>query len=78
VRPFVSEMTARNKAHWWGYLNASEIQAMEASGLVDVQSHAKTHTWYETGQRWLVDMENPMSSRHGCTGIGGPPGNTPG
>ncbi len=49
VRPFVREMTARNKAHWWGYLNASEIRAMEASGLVDVQSHAKTHTWYETG-----------------------------
>lgn len=49
MRPFVSETTHANKAHWWGYLNASEIRTMEASGLVDVQSHAKTHTWYETG-----------------------------
>jgi len=49
IRPFVSETTHANKAHWWGYLNASEIRTMEASGLVDVQSHAKTHTWYETG-----------------------------
>jgi len=49
ARRFVTETTRDNKAHWWGYLNAAEMRAMEASGLVDIQSHAKTHTWYETG-----------------------------
>jgi len=61
VRPFVTETTMQNKARWWGYVNTSEIRAMEASGLVDVQSHAKTHTWYETSPE--------VVGRHGDPGV---------
>lgn len=42
----------------WGFLNWAEMRHMEASGLVDVQSHAVTHTWYPVGPR-LVDVHRP-------------------
>ncbi len=29
-----------------GFLNLSEMRAMEESGVMDIQSHAATHTWY--------------------------------
>ncbi len=29
-----------------GFLNWPEMRFMEKSGIVDIQSHAKTHTWY--------------------------------
>ena len=32
-----------------GFLNWVEMRAMEVSGLVDIQSHALTHTWYASG-----------------------------
>jgi hypothetical protein len=32
-----------------GFLNWEEMREMEASGLVDIQSHAMTHTWYFGG-----------------------------
>jgi peptidoglycan/xylan/chitin deacetylase (PgdA/CDA1 family) len=41
-----------------GFLNVSEMKAMEESGLVEIQSHAKTHTWYFTGPR-IVDYWRP-------------------
>ncbi|MBA7506230.1 hypothetical protein ES706_04911 [subsurface metagenome] len=49
VRHFVRDTNESNKPDWWGYLNAEELCAMEDSGLVDIQCHAKTHTWYESG-----------------------------
>ena len=64
VRPFVAETTRENKAHWWGYLNAVEMRRMEASGLVDFQSHAQTHTWYETGPE--------VVGRHGDSAVFAP------
>jgi len=36
-----------------GFLNFAEMRAMEKSGLVDIQSHAKSHTWYFSGNRVL-------------------------
>jgi hypothetical protein len=61
ARPFVTETTAENKTDWWGYLNGAELRALEASGLVDIQSHAQTHTWYETGPE--------VVGRHGEAGV---------
>lgn len=41
-----------------GFLRWSEMRAMEASGLVDVQSHALTHTWYFSGPT-ILDYHRP-------------------
>ncbi len=32
-----------------GFLNRDELRALDRSGVLDVQSHAKTHTWYPVG-----------------------------
>lgn len=55
-----------------GYLNWPEIRAMQASGLVDIQSHSMSHALYFTGERiagfyspertdlyWLAWLEKP-------------------
>lgn len=42
----------------WGFLSWPEMRAMIASGLVDVQSHARTHTWFFTGPQ-LIDAHRP-------------------
>ncbi len=44
--------------HPAGFLSWAELREMEASGLVDVQSHALTHTWYFSGPR-IVDFHTP-------------------
>lgn len=41
-----------------GFLNWAEMRAMEASGVMDVQSHAMTHTWYFT-QSEIVGFHRP-------------------
>lgn len=46
-----------------GFLNFAEMRAMERSGLVDIQSHAKTHTWYFSGRR-VVDFWRPGLRRY--------------
>lgn len=43
-----------------GFLSWEEMQIMEKSGLVDIQSHAKTHAWYFTGEK-IVDFLYPNS-----------------
>ena len=50
-----------------GFLNFAEMRAMESSGLVEIQSHARTHTWYFKGPR-IVDYWRPGSA----TRPGGP------
>lgn len=42
-----------------GFLSWAEMRRMEESGLVDIQSHAVTHTWYFTGPR-IVDYHRPF------------------
>ena len=34
-----------------GFLNQDELRALDESGVLDVQSHAQTHTWYPVGPR---------------------------
>jgi len=41
-----------------GFLGLREAKAMLASGLIDIQAHCKTHTWYFTGQT-VVDFHHP-------------------
>jgi peptidoglycan/xylan/chitin deacetylase (PgdA/CDA1 family) len=42
-----------------GYLSWAEMREMVRSGLVEIQSHAKTHTWYYSGPE-IVDFHRPQ------------------
>jgi peptidoglycan/xylan/chitin deacetylase (PgdA/CDA1 family) len=44
-----------------GFLSWEEMRLMEASGCVDLQSHALTHTWYFTSPE-IVDFHHPGDS----------------
>jgi peptidoglycan/xylan/chitin deacetylase (PgdA/CDA1 family) len=46
-----------------GFLSWAEMQAMESSGIVDIQSHSLTHTWYFSGPN-VVDFHRPGSNRY--------------
>ncbi len=41
-----------------GFLNWPEMRSMESSGLIDIQSHALTHTWYFRSPH-IVDFHAP-------------------
>lgn len=41
-----------------GYLSWAEMRRMVETGAVEIQSHAKTHTWYFSGPR-IVDFHRP-------------------
>jgi peptidoglycan/xylan/chitin deacetylase (PgdA/CDA1 family) len=41
-----------------GFLSWAEMREMEKSGLIDIQSHAMTHTWYFRGPK-IVDLHRP-------------------
>ena len=41
-----------------GFLSWEEMRLMEKSGLVDIQSHALTHTWYFSGPE-VIDFHSP-------------------
>jgi len=44
-----------------GFLSFNEMKEMESSGLVEIHSHALTHTWYFKGTR-IVDFWHPGSA----------------
>ena len=46
-----------------GFLNQAELIRLDAEGVLDVQSHAVTHTWYPCGPR-IVDFRHPGDSWH--------------
>ena len=50
-----------------GFLSFPEMKEMERSGLVEIQAHAKTHTWYFKGSK-IVDFWHPGAA----TKVGGP------
>jgi peptidoglycan/xylan/chitin deacetylase (PgdA/CDA1 family) len=41
-----------------GYLSWEEMRRMVASGFIEIQSHAQTHTWYASGSN-IVDFHRP-------------------
>jgi len=47
-----------DELEWWGYLSWEEMRLMEKSGLVDIQSHCMTHTWYPISGK-VVDFHYP-------------------
>ncbi len=42
----------------YGYLNRAEIRALASSGLLDVQSHGRTHTWVPISDA-IIDFHRP-------------------
>jgi hypothetical protein len=53
-----SGRVSKNSMQWWGHLSWPELSKMYESGLIDVQSHTQTHTWYFTGDS-IVDFHHP-------------------
>lgn len=43
---------------WQGYLSVPEMRAMVESGFVEIQSHARTHTWEFTSSK-VIDFYGP-------------------
>lgn len=41
-----------------GFLSFAEMRELERSGVMEIQSHSKTHTWYFSGNR-IVDYWRP-------------------
>ncbi len=53
-----SERVPKESLQWWGYLSYPELRKMYESGLIDIQSHTQTHTWYFTSNR-IIDFHHP-------------------
>lgn len=62
VRPTLAEVwegrVKEEELAWWGYLSWSEMGLMEKTGLVDIQSHALTHTMYPAAAS-VIDFHHP-------------------
>jgi len=43
---------------WQGYLSAEEMRAMTGSGAIEIQSHARSHTWLFTSSK-IIDFYGP-------------------
>ena len=46
-----------------GFLSWSEMRALEQSGVMEIQSHGITHTWYPCGPR-IVDFRHPGDTHY--------------
>jgi hypothetical protein len=49
---------SRDALQWWGYLSWAEMRRMHESGIIDFQSHARTHTWYYVSDK-IIDFHHP-------------------
>lgn len=62
VRPTLEDVWAgkikMDDLDWWGFLSWEEMRIMEQSGLVDIQSHTMTHTWYPDSPD-VTDFHHP-------------------
>lgn len=65
VRPTLADVWAgdakQDDLEWWGFLSWPELRLMEKSGLVDIQSHALTHTCYPADAS-VIDFHHPGDS----------------
>jgi len=64
VRPRFRADGREQALEWKGYLSWDEMRAAEATGAVEIQSHAKTHTWYFTSDE-IVDYYRPGNAMTG-------------
>ncbi len=55
---FENEVRIEEQDKALGFLSWKEMKEMEKSGLVDIQSHSMSHTWYYTGPK-LLDFFSP-------------------
>lgn len=46
------------KLEYFGFCNWNELKRMDEEGVLDVQSHAKTHTWYPISNK-IIDFRHP-------------------
>lgn len=46
-----------------GFLSWKEMKAMEREGVVDIQSHSMTHTWFFNGNE-IIDFHHPGNNRY--------------
>ncbi len=64
-RPTVEDVwsgrQSKNSLQWWGYLSWAEMRTMYESGVMDFQSHARTHTWYFASDQ-IVDFHHPRDT----------------
>jgi peptidoglycan/xylan/chitin deacetylase (PgdA/CDA1 family) len=60
VRPTLDDVPD-SKAPQTGFMNWAELKQVDESGVLDVQSHSLTHTWYFTGPK-IVDYYTPSSA----------------
>lgn len=43
----------------FGFLSWEEMRRMQSTGLIDIQSHAMSHTWYPAEDK-IIDFRHPM------------------
>lgn len=61
-RPTLFDVEAkREELRWWGYLSWAEMRRMEADGVMDIQAHTGTHTWYFSSDE-IIDFHHPHDS----------------
>ncbi len=55
---YETELSIEKQDNALGFLSWDEMIKMENSGLVDIQSHSMSHTWYYSGTK-LIDFFTP-------------------
>jgi peptidoglycan/xylan/chitin deacetylase (PgdA/CDA1 family) len=68
VRPTLDDLQAGrvkdSELTVFGYMNRAELRAVAQSGVLDVQSHGRTHTWLPVSER-IIDFHRPdLKLRH--------------
>jgi peptidoglycan/xylan/chitin deacetylase (PgdA/CDA1 family) len=62
VRPTLDDVwqgrARRGELVWRGFLAEDEMRRLQASELIDIQAHCKSHTWYFVSDR-IVDFHHP-------------------
>ena len=66
-RPTLEDVWAGRKRaqdlEWWGHASWRELERMQASGVIDVQSHTRTHNWYFANDN-IVDFHHPQGDHY--------------
>lgn len=68
-RPIIRETQYENimrgcpvdQSNVWGYMSWDELRKIDSEGIIDVQAHAMTHTWYPCEAK-LIDWHHPNDS----------------
>lgn len=61
LRPIYNQQNLdeeNNKLEKTGFCNWEELKKIDSEGVLDVQSHAKTHTWYPISDK-IIDFRHP-------------------